>query len=538
MKVWNYLKSCAGAISKMGVLGLATTVGVVGLNIYSYVMDSPATQEKAVRSLSQIMASGGDIPAEYTGINISADGVEFATAEEIAKREGTFLDGGDAAVDAINAFGGPGVKGQVFTEGGEGLGLGANKALRVNTDGTPVDGGANADPAAVAAAARAGAAATKAGAENGAEGGTAGNAANGPTLSRATIARASGSNLGSGTMFGGTNTSSNGGADNKANTNVGANSISGAMREGSTFLQVSDSLKGTTSASYKPSKSAQKPKPQKGRLVDVGLSNDLRGIAQDMGTIKLAAMQGRTTLGGPQKVYMNSKNLSFAEDGFADGSIVPTKSSGEDTPDPSTPDGLAQMEEDLEEGTDNLALEEAEKKSYRNHIIWDSIRLLFATTVAMFAIAALMELKGPWFIAAAVALGVVMIGFLVGLVANSIAFMSKFGVSFVGILGVTAGLAMIAGIALSFTGQFGEHLNTLRTNLSEGLSGKIVEGAADAEKATKVASGVVNTIGSTALTGAAAAGGKAGISQWKDFGELVTSENGGLSNGETPDKKS
>ena len=140
MKVWNYLKSCTGAISKAGALGLTATLGLVGLNIYNFVMDRPAVEEKAVRSLSQIMASGGDIPAEYTGINISADGVEFATAEEIAKREGTFLDGGDAAVDAINAFGGPGVKGQVFTEGGEGLGLGANKALRVNADGTPVDG--------------------------------------------------------------------------------------------------------------------------------------------------------------------------------------------------------------------------------------------------------------------------------------------------------------------------------------------------------------------------------------------------------------
>ena len=87
MKVWNYLKSCTGAISKAGALGLTATLGLVGLNVYNFVMDRPAVEEKAVRSLSQIMASGGDIPAEYTGINISADGVEFATAEEIAKRE-------------------------------------------------------------------------------------------------------------------------------------------------------------------------------------------------------------------------------------------------------------------------------------------------------------------------------------------------------------------------------------------------------------------------------------------------------------------
>ncbi|MBR2865945.1 MAG: hypothetical protein IKC13_06740 [Elusimicrobiaceae bacterium] len=521
MKVWNYLKSCTGAISKAGALGLTATLGLVGLNVYNFVMDRPAVEEKAVRSLSQIMASGGDIPAEYTGINISADGVEFATAEEIAKREGTFLDGGNAAVDAINAFGGPGVKGQVFTEGGEGLGLGANKALRVNADGTPVDGGANADPAAVAAAARAGAAATKAGAENGAEGGTAGNAANGPTLSRATIARASGSNLGSGTMFGGTNTSSNGGAGNKANTNVGAKSISGAMREGSTFLQVSDSLKGTTAASYKPSKSVQKPKPQKGRLVDVGLSNDLRGIAKDMGTIKLAAMQGRTTLGGPQKVYMNSKNLTFAEDGFADGSIVPTKSSGEGTPDPSTPDGLDEMEEDLMEGTEDLGLQEAERKKERNGLRTALLSLLGATLVSMVAISACMQSPEPWGKAVGWALAGVMYACIAALLVSSILYAVKWKAANDGwVIGSWVGVAaMIAGITLAAVGQgFQKKVNKAIESVMEWLEGGI------GEKGAKAVSGAALGVGGNQLL----KGGKAGVNQFMDV--VNTTSDGSLTN--------
>ena len=520
MKVWKYLKSCTGAISKVGALGLTATFGLVGLNIYNFVMDRPAVEEKAVRSLSQIMASGGEIPAEYTGINISADGVEFATAEEIAKREGTFLDGGDAAVDAINAFGGPGVKGQVFTEGGEGLGLGANKAVRVNADGTPVVTGAGADPAAVAAAARAGATATKGGAENGAEGGADGNSANGPTLTKATIARASGSNLGSGTMFGGTNTSANGGASS-ANANVGANSISGAMKEGSTFLQVSESLKGTTASSYKPSKSAQKPKPQKGRLVDVGLSNDLKGIAKDMGTIKLAAMQGRTTLGGPQKVYMNSKNLTFAEDSFADGSIVPTKSSGDGTPDPTTPDGLDEVEEDLNDGTEDLGLQEAERKKERNGMRVALLSLLAATLIVIPFITSCMQSPEPWGKAVGWALAGVMYACIAALLVNSILYAVKWKAANDGwVIGSWVGVAaMIAGITFAAVGQgFQKSVNKGIESVIEWLESGL------GEKGAKAVSGGLTGVGGNQLL----KGLKEGAGQFMDV--VDTTSDGSLTN--------
>ena len=339
------------------------------------------------------------------------------------------------------------------------------------------------------------------------------------------MARASGSNLGSGTMFGGTNTSANGGASSSnANANVGANSISGAMKEGSTFLQVSESLKGTTTASYKPSKSAQKPKPQKGRLVDVGLSNDLRGIAKDMGTIKLAAMQGRTTLGGPQKVYMNSKNLTFAEDSFADGSIVPTKSSGDGTPDPSTPDGLDEVEEDLNEGTEDLALQEAERQESRDSLRKGMFALLAATAGVMCVISLLMQATNPlpWFKAVAIGLAVVMFACIAAFIANSIMFAVKYKAWDDGwVIGsLIAGGVMAAGVALSLVGSFQTKIKDMLTEATNWISG--------GEKATaatkQAADGVVNSLLGSSLTG----GLKEGAGQFMDV--VDTTSDGSLTN--------
>ena len=151
MKVLEILKNRVGAISKAGLLSVSVTVGVMGLNVYNYVTSKPKALEPQIRSLSQIMASGGELPSEYSGISLSARGVDFATAEEQAKHEGALLakfDGGEAQVDALGQIDALNVRGSVFHGGEAGLGLNQG-AVEVGPNGGSAGGASGADDAGV-----------------------------------------------------------------------------------------------------------------------------------------------------------------------------------------------------------------------------------------------------------------------------------------------------------------------------------------------------------------------------------------------------
>ena len=151
MKVLEILKSRIGAISRAGLLSVGLTGGLVALNVYNYVNDKPKALEPQIRSLSQIMASGGELPSEYSGISLSARGVDFATAEEQAKHEGALLakfDGGEAQVDALGQIDALNVRGSVFHGGEAGLGLNQG-AVEVGPNGGSAGGASGADGAGV-----------------------------------------------------------------------------------------------------------------------------------------------------------------------------------------------------------------------------------------------------------------------------------------------------------------------------------------------------------------------------------------------------
>ena len=120
MKVLQILKSRIGNVSKAGLLGVGVTAGLVGLNLYNYATEGPAAQEQKIRSLSQIIASGDSVPAEYSGINISRGQNEFATAEEVSARQGRMFDGGEGAVAALSGIS---VRGTSLGQGEGGLGF-------------------------------------------------------------------------------------------------------------------------------------------------------------------------------------------------------------------------------------------------------------------------------------------------------------------------------------------------------------------------------------------------------------------------------
>lgn len=435
MTIWNLLTSRIGAISKGGALGLAATVGLVGVNFYGYLNDSPKAQEQQIATLSQIIARGGEVPAEYnSAIQVLGDG-RLATAEERAAFEGSLVfDGGEEAVAGINSLsagmpggtggvGGVSVSGTALGQGEAGLGMGGNEAKAVGGQGG-ASGQAVADPAAGVGKAL-GTKINKLG--DTPEGG----------LQRASMARATGGN-GSRSFAGdGTAASARGAAQAEGQGRIGASSISGAMPGGAMLVSAQDSLRGARSASYvSGNRSAHV-----GTGVNSREGNSLRSIAVQ--SSKVAANANRSANEGDQ-VFMGGERLAGSVT-FEDGTVNMTEGSSVGD----FEDKLDDQESNLNTAMDEVDTTQQERKNHRTRLTKLLIGLMAATFMGMMGIQACIDKGGFWGWLGALAIAGILltaIGFYMG---DAVEYNRKYENTHAG-WHVLAGALLMTGVGVAF----------------------------------------------------------------------------------------
>ena len=444
MKVLQILKSRIGNVSKAGLLGVGVTAGLVGLNLYNYATEGPAAQEQKIRSLSQIIASGDSVPAEYSGINISRGQNEFATAEEVSARQGRMFDGGEGAVAALSGIS---VRGTSLGQGEGGLGMGENAATAVA--GPRAAAGVHApDGSAIAAAASEKAKGTqinKLGAEK--AGG----------LQRASMARASGANFSTGGPgFGAPATPARSAARSEAASRIGASSISGAMPEGSTLVASNGSFRGAASSSFVPagrnSRVGQGLNSKEGR--------DLRSIALQSG--KVAANRHRSDNEAAQ-VFMGGERLS--------GGIQTTDGSVTTGGTASTEDfegALQAKQANLDAGIEEIDTTEQERAAKRSQLGRKLVALLFATIGAMIAISTLRG-KGLWGTIAAAAVTAAMVLSLGLFLADCGKYISKYKSDAASVVFTVCGVLFLAAVGIAWVKSVSSWIAKIVGKVGKGL---------------------------------------------------------------------
>lgn len=434
MKILKFLTSRLGAISLSAgkTAGLAVTVGLIGLNVYNFASDTSASEEARVRSLSSIMSSGGVLPAEYSSINFDTGNAQFATAEEIAAREGTLFDGGEAAVNALNNIS---VPSYALGAGEAGLGMGANAAVQVGPDGQAVTGNVSADGSAVGAAAAQQAQKTqinKLGEEK--AGG----------LQRASIAKASGSNMGSSSNggFGAPSRSSQGSASAKAGS-VGASegySLSGSMPKGSTLLASNSNVRGAASSSS--SFIAGNTRTRVGQGSNSREGKSLRDIA--LASAKVAANKNRAANEGGSP-FMAKEKLSGGIQVMGDSMAEFSGTSGT-----GFEDDLKSRERGMAKGIDEIDTTETQRIKDRTLLQQLLFPLIMGTIGCCFLINSLMK-GGVWSKVAAVAIGAIMAGLVIWFMVKCIQYNNKYDEETGwAIAGIVLSCLMLVAIGISF----------------------------------------------------------------------------------------
>ena len=430
MKVLEILKSRIGVISRAGLLSVGLTGGLVALNVYNYVNDKPKALEPQIRSLSQIMASGGELPSEYSGISLSARGVDFATAEEQAKHEGALLakfDGGEAQVDALGQIDALNVRGSVFHGGEAGLGLNQG-AVEVGPNGGSAGGASGADGAGVVdAVAKANQTViNKLGDAN-------------ASLPRASMAKVNaGGSSSSYSPYG--NAGRVAANAPVAAAKIGPASISGAPTvEGSTLVHTPVSLKGATGSDFVASSRNVR---YKGGL-NSKEGNSLRAIAVQ--SAKVAATSGKSANMHAQ-VFMTEDVKAPGTQATAD--TFTTTMEGNTIQPP--PDPQIDPGEDFDNYIEEIDTTEQERKNHRDRLAKQMFALMVTTFVAMLTISTTKDMK-PWGMVAAVAVTALMVG-LIGLyLADCAVYIDKYKEKMGwAIAGIVMGVIYLAAIACAW----------------------------------------------------------------------------------------
>ena len=445
MNLFSFLKSRIGAISLSAgkTAGLALTVGALGLHAYNYMTDRPAAQEARVRAFSEILASGGTLPNDNT-ISISSGETLFATPEEIAAREGQMFDGGESAIAAFSgATDGMSVKGSSLGVGEDGLGMGSNAAVLMGPDGKPLVGNvAGADGAAVGAAV-ASANQAKSGQQDGAQG---------PTLQRASIARASGGNSSSSSGgFGGTASrgasSTSVAARTEASARINPYDLTGSMPKGSTLIASNDSIRSSSRGSSQMMGGGRFSRAASGTNSKEGKS--LRDIA--LASSKVAANANRSANEGTSP-FLARERLS--------GGITVAGETANEFAGSSSSDFVNDMdrrERGFAQAANNVDNTEQERKEHRSRLIRNMLTLILSTVGACWSIHTLMELGrkgGPyaWVAYAGAALiGAAMLVAIASYIVDCGRYISKYkeqrGWA---IAGIVLGVLMLAAVAISY----------------------------------------------------------------------------------------
>ena len=463
MKVLEILKSRIGAISRAGLLSVGLTGGLVALNVYNYVNDKPKALEPQIRSLSQIMASGGELPGEYSGISLSARGVDFATAEEQAKHEGALLakfDGGEAQVDALGQIDALNVRGSVFHGGEAGLGLNQG-AVEVGPNGGSAGGASGADGAGVgdAVAEANQTVINKLGDAN-------------ASLPRASMAKVNAS--GSSSSYSPYGNAGRVAANAPvAAAKIGPASISGAPTvEGSTLVHTPVSLKGATGSDFVASSRNVR---YKGGL-DSKEGQSLRAIAVQ--SAKVAATSGKSANMHAQ-VFLTEDVRGLGTKAVGDD--VNTGDEGVGSLEDYEGEMNAQ-EDSLDSAVGEVDTTEQEKEAHRTRLIKSLIGLVFTTFVAMIAIKALIEAAkaatvASWAFYLAAAAVTAIVAALIGIfIADAAAYCNKFENVGNGWTWIAAsvGLVMAAGLAIAWIGKTSGWLTSVGSFMQKGVGAFLV----------------------------------------------------------------
>ena len=441
MNIFKFLKSRIGAVSISAgkMAGVALTAGLVGVNVYNYATSSPAAQEARVRSFSEVLTSGGILPEDNT-MNFALGNVQFASAEERAAQEGTIFDAGDADVSALqgamNSFS---VRGSALGAGEGGLGMGANAAVELGPDGKPLTGNAaGTDGAAVGAAAAAAAQGGQTKINKLGEEPAGG-------LQRASIARASGSNLGSSSAggFGGnTRSSAAGNATAEAAARLRSSSsyaLSGAMPKGSTLIASNGNIRGAAGgatefvAGSRFGRSAMGARSQEGE--------SLRDMA--LASSKVAANANRSANEGTSP-FMARERLSG-------GITVEGENLNEfqGTADTSFEDDMNRRERGVVAAADEVDTSEQERKNHRTRLSKMLIGLIPAVFMGMMTIQS-MKNSGPWGMVAAIAVTAILGATIIAFTVDAAKYISKYGSDGWSIASLVGSAVMAAGLVLAW----------------------------------------------------------------------------------------
>lgn len=446
MNIFKFLKSRIGAVSISAgkMAGVALTAGLVGVNVYNYATSSPAAQEARVRSFSEVLASGGILP-EDTTMNFAMGNVQFASAEERAAQEGTIFDAGDADVSALqgamNSFS---VRGSALGAGEGGLGMGANAAVELGPDGKPLTGNAaGTDGAAVGAAAAAAAQGGQTKINKLGEEPAGG-------LQRATIARASGSNLrtSSGGGFGGNSRSSAavGNATAEAAARLRSSSsyaLSGAMPKGSTLIASNDNIRGAAGGATEFVSGSRFGRSAMGARSREGES--LRDMA--LASSKVAANANRSANEGTSP-FMARERLS--------GGITvegETLNEFQGSADTSFEDDMNRRERGVASAVDEVDTTEQERKSHRSRLVQTMVGLFAATILGMITISSLLTAGDTpvtfWSKFIAYGLALILLASIAVFAADAGIYAKKYGEVGAAIGFILAGAVMAAGVLFS-----------------------------------------------------------------------------------------
>lgn len=468
MNIFKFLKSRIGAVSISAgkMAGVALTAGLVGVNVYNYATSSPAAQEARVRSFSEVLTSGGILPEDNT-MNFALGNVQFASAEERAAQEGTIFDAGDADVSALqgamNSFS---VRGSALGAGEGGLGMGANAAVELGPDGKPLTGNAaGTDGAAVGAAAAAAAQGGQTKINKLGEEPAGG-------LQRASIARASGSNLGSSSAggFGGnTRSSAAGNATAEAAARLRSSSsyaLSGAMPKGSTLIASNGNIRGAAGgatefvAGSRFGRSAMGARSQEGE--------SLRDMA--LASSKVAANANRSANEGTSP-FMARERLSG-------GITVEGENLNEfqGTADTSFEDDMNRRERGVAAAADEVDTSEQERKNHRSRLSKMLIALIPTVFMGMMTIQSLKG-SGPWGMVAAIAVTAILGAAIIAFTVDAAKYISKYGADGWSIASLIGSAVMAAGLVLAWINNTNAWLGKVSTFLFKNMGMSMISSA-------------------------------------------------------------
>lgn len=457
MNIFKFLTARTGAVNKAGLAGVVLAGGLAVYNLTGYMADTPAAQEGEIRSLAQVMSSGGQMPSEYSGINISRGGAEFASAADISAQNDRMFDGGEGSINAMSsALDGISARRSALSAGEDGLGMGANGAVR--RDGQAAATGGVSVPGEKGMREGLRQANEEAAGKDGASGG--------PVLQRASMAKVNGGGGTGGNGGFGAPSRSNGGSASAVSAERSSRAgdfggFSGAMPEGSTLVASNSTLRGATSTSSSFRPGNMNAHIGRGRFSEEG--KDLRRIA--VSSAKVAANASRSDNEAAQ-VFMGGERLAGGVQAL--GENMETLGTG------ATADFVDEMDvstDNFNFAMDEMDYTEQEKQALRTKLAKNLVSLLFATATAMIAIS---RLKDNWPWGGAIALAVTAATLVpIGLfIKDAITYIDKYDGWTIGIIFTVFGAAFIAGLALAwFSSDVSNWINGVMDKISSALGG-------------------------------------------------------------------